>query len=110
MPNPTPTAVLTDKLAARLRTLWPMFVGHLIAAVIVHAGPVLDIVEQTTGYRPTSATMTLAGGLLAGALVYEAGRWLEARPGPGRPARIARNIGRYLLSLGVPTGQPSYKH
>ncbi|GGN96209.1 hypothetical protein GCM10010112_87260 [Actinoplanes lobatus] len=106
---PQPSGVITDRLAARLRTLWPMVVGHLAALALIHGAPVLNAVESATGYRPTATEITLALGLTLGYLVYETGRALEQVTGDGGPARFARVAGRFLLSLGVPTGRPAYQ-
>lgn len=108
-PFPAGAAIVTDRIAARLRTLWPMLIGHVAALAVVHGAPVLDVVETATGYRPTATSVTLLVGLVAGYGIYEGGRWLEARRGPGRLAQAARGAGRFLLSLGVPTGTPTYQ-
>jgi hypothetical protein len=104
-----PLDTIADQAAARLRTIWPMLVGHAAALLLVHAAPALDTVEKTTGYRPSTATVTLVVGMLLGWIVYETGRILEAVTGEGRAARIARAAGRWILSVGIPTGQPTYK-
>jgi hypothetical protein len=107
-PFPQPSKVITDQLAARLRTLWPMVLGHLVALIAIRGAGVLDVVESATGYRPSAIELTLALGVVLGYGVYEAGRALEKVDGTNGPATFARGLGTFLLSLGVPTGTPAY--
>jgi len=82
----------------------------MIAIAIVHTGPVLDILEEATGYRPDSATMTLAGGPTRRRARLR-GRSAGSKDGPAtaQPPGPPGTIGRPSSLLGVPTGQPSYK-
>jgi hypothetical protein len=92
---------VSDRLAAYVRTYWPLLIGHLtayaVAAVADRFGVVIDslIVYEF-----------LAVGLTG--LVYAVGRWLEGRTGESWLAVAARVIARWLLSLGLDTGQPTY--
>jgi hypothetical protein len=60
------------------------------------------------GLQVTQPAVAAALGVILAYLIYEAGRWLEQRAGDSAPARIARLVGRWLLSLGLDTGQPTY--
>lgn len=89
-----------DSARAFIRTAWPMFLGHLVAWLVAWLQP--------HGITPDVATMTMILSWALGAAVYLLGRWLEQRRGDGDPARVARWLGRFVLSLGIDTGQPTY--
>lgn len=92
---------MSDRLAAYVRTYWPLLIGHLAAVVTAWiAGRFGVVIDSVLVYEG------LALGLSA--VVYAAGRWLEARTGDGVGARVARAAGRWLLALGLDTGQPVY--
>jgi len=97
-----------DWLAARLRTVWPMLLGYAAAWLLLVGAPVVDGLRSTLGVEITDAQVALALGVALGALIYEAGQWLENRRGDGRLARLARGLGRLLLSIGVHVGPPTY--
>ncbi|NJP33675.1 hypothetical protein [Micromonospora thermarum] len=99
---------VSDRIAARVRTAWPMLLGYLAARLLDVGAPVADWLTVTLGVTVTEAQVAAVLGLVLGYGVYEAGRWLEQRTGVGRPARLARLLGRALLSLGLHTGQPTY--
>lgn len=99
---------LPDWAAARIRTVWPMVVGYVAARLIVVGAPVATWLERNLGLQVTEPQVAVGVGIILGYLVYEAGRWLERRRGTGWRARFARGAGRWLLSLGLPTGQPTY--
>jgi hypothetical protein len=99
---------ISDRLAARLRTVWPMLLGYLAARLLVIGAPVADWLRDTTGLEATEPQVAAALGIVLGYGVYEAGRWLERRTGTGQAAQLARGLGRLVLSLGLPTGQPVY--
>lgn len=92
---------MSDTLAARIRTLWPILLGHIatwVGAFAVHK----------LGFSPDlSATVELAAveAVSAGAswAAWELGRWLEARPNPTLAA-----VGRWLISAGRQIGAPTY--
>jgi hypothetical protein len=92
---------MPDRIAGYVRTIWPLVLGHLAAFLAAWVGARVGItVDATWVYE-----------LLAVALVtviYAGGRWLEVRPGTSTPARVARAVGHWVLSLGLPTGPPSY--
>lgn len=92
---------MSDRLAAYVRTYWPWLLGHLTAIITASIAARLGVtVDHAIVYE------ALALGLSAA--VYAAGRWLEARPGDGPGARLARAVARWLLALGLTTGQPVY--
>lgn len=101
--------VLTDAAASRIRTVWPMAIGAIAAWLITRAwaAPILHALDQL-GMPVTRAVLATAISWALGALVYLAGRWLEGRHGQSRAARWARAAGRWVLSLGLKTGQPTY--
>lgn len=96
-----PVTRVSDSAAAWLRTVWPVLVGHV-------AGWLVAWLAARTGVRVDEGWMVEALGLAGTAVVYGAGRWLEARRGPGVVAVAARWLGRLLLSAGVATGRPVY--
>jgi len=99
---------MSDVLAARIRTLWPMLLGYLAARLLVIGAPLAAWLHDVTGLEVTEPQVAAALGIVLGYLIYEAGRWLERRAGEGRVAEVARLAGRLLLSLGLSTGQPVY--
>jgi hypothetical protein len=99
---------ISDKLAARLRTAWPMLLGYLAARLLDIGAPLAGWLHDTTGLQVTEPQVAAALGVVLAWLIWEAGRWLEGRTGVGRPAQLARLAGRLVLSLGLPTGQPVY--
>ena len=86
----------TDQIAGRIRTWWPIFLGH-IAAVLV------SYVLTKTGIHVDSAVAFEVLGFLLGGAVYELGRWLEKQPSPA-----FQRVGRFVLSLGLDVGAPTY--
>lgn len=100
---------LPDRLAAWIRTIWPMLLGSLAAWLLGQAwAPAIVDRLAAIGVHVDQVALVHILGLLLGAAVYTAGRWLEHRTGPGRRGRYARTLGRFLLSIGLPTGQPRY--
>lgn len=99
---------MSDRVAARLRTWWPMLVGHVAAWLLVQAAPLVDW-AASAGVTVTQPQVAVVVGLVLAGAVYEAGRWLEGRVGDGWTARAARRTGRWLISLGLDTGAPSYE-
>ncbi|MFG2056699.1 hypothetical protein ACGFI9_22015 [Micromonospora sp. NPDC048930] len=100
--------VITDRLAARIRTAWPMLLGYLAAQLLLLGAPVAAWLHATLGITVTEQQVAAALGLVLGYGIYEVGRWLEHRTGTSRPAQLARALGRFLLSFGLPTGAPIY--
>ncbi|OKI47244.1 hypothetical protein [Micromonospora sp. CB01531] len=99
---------MPDKWSARIRTAWPMLLGYLAARLLVIGAPVATWLHDTFGLEVTEPQIAAALGIILGFAIYEAGRWLERRAGEGRPSKVARFVGRLLLSLGLSTGQPVY--
>lgn len=91
---------MTDKAKAWIRTLWPVLIGHLAVWLMIALG--LLHIPVDSGFAAELA------GFLAGGFVYVAGYELERVRGSGRLARSVRWLGRFLLSLGVSTGRPTY--
>lgn len=102
--------VLTDRLAARIRTAWPMLLGYLAARLLDVGAPIAAWLSTTLDVTVGEPQVAAALGLLLGYGIYEAGRWCEQRRGVSQPAYLARLLGRYLLSVGLHTGQPTYLH
>jgi hypothetical protein len=98
---------MSDTIKARVRTWWPLIVGHLAAWLLIRAAPLLDWLAGL-GIVVTDAEVAVVVGLVLAGAVWETARWLERRTGPGRWARVARAIGRWLISLGLHTGAPAY--
>jgi hypothetical protein len=99
---------VSDLLAARLRTAWPLLLGWLAAWLVTTAAPVVTWIRDVLGVEVTQAQISAGLGVLLAWLIWEAGRWLERRTGTSRLATAARIVGRLLLSLGLHTGQPVY--
>lgn len=99
---------IPDAAAARLRTYWPWLLGTAAAWLLAIGAPVTAWLHTTLGVTVTQTQIAAALALGLGWLIYEAGRWLEDRPGDDRLAAAARTAGRLLLSLGLHTGQPVY--
>ena len=92
---------MPDRLAAYVRTYWPMVLGHVATALAAWLGARLGVsVDSVVAYELIALT--------ASAGVYALGRWLETRAGDGVWPRVARAAGRWLLALGLHTGQPTY--
>lgn len=98
---------ISDRWTARIRTVWPYVIGAVASVLLVKAAPVVEWL-RAAGVPVTEATAQLAVGAGLGWLVWDVGTWLERRPGAGRLARVARGAGRWLVSLGLHTGGPSY--
>ena len=92
---------MSDRLAAYVRTYWPLLIGHLTALVVAYVAAQWGItIDSVIVYEILAVTLT--------GLVYAAGRWLESRTGEGPMSLAARIVARWLLSLGLDTGQPTY--
>lgn len=89
-----------DSARALLRTAWPMLLGHLVAWLVA--------VLQPQGVTVDVAVVTMILSWALGTAVYLAGRWLETRTGTSPLAVAARHAGRFVLSVGITTGTPSY--
>jgi hypothetical protein len=100
---------ISDQLAAWIRTIWPMLLGQLAAWLLAQswAPPIIAWLADL-GITIDQPKLISALGLLAGAVIYTAARWLERRTGTTRWHALARAAGRLLLSLGLHTGQPIY--
>src|SRR5690606_11849695 len=93
---------MPDRLAAYVRTYWPMVLGHVATALAAWLGGRPGVsVDSVAAYELIALT--------ASAGVYALGRWLETRAGDGVWPRVARAAGRWLLALGLHTGQPTYR-
>ncbi|MEV7268394.1 hypothetical protein AB0N38_33045 [Micromonospora aurantiaca] len=92
---------MSDRLAAYLRTYWPLLLGHLAAVLTAW-------LAARAGIRVDQAWVYEALALGLSAAVYAAGRWLEDRDGDGTLAVAARLAGRWILALGLDTGKPVY--
>jgi len=92
---------MPDRLAQYVRTYWPLAIGHLAAVVTAWLAAHLGLtVDSLVVYELLALALTAA--------VYAAGDWLSRRDGDGALARLARVVGRWLLSLGLDTGRPVY--
>lgn len=92
---------MSDQIAARIRTWWPLVIGHaatLLALWLVH---VLGLTPTISG--ALEAILAEVLGMVASALVWELGRRLEKSPNPTLAA-----VGRWLISAGLQIGPPVY--
>lgn len=87
---------MSDVLAARLRTWWPILLGHIAALVAAWA-------LKLTGIELDNALIFEAVSFALSGAIWEAGRWLEARPN-----HVLAAIGRWLIAAGKEIGAPTY--
>jgi len=87
---------VSDQLAARLRTVWPLLLGHAAAWLAA-------LILRHTGLQLDSALVLEALSFAASWAIWEAGTWLEKRPNP-----VAQVVGRWLVSAGQVIGPPTY--
>lgn len=100
---------MSDQVRAWVRTVWPMLLGQLAVWLLGQSwAPAVVDWAGGLGVEVTQERVVAALGLVLGAAIYSGGRWLERRTGTGRWARWARVVGRLVLALGIPTGQPVY--
>lgn len=88
---------MDDIVIARIRTWWPLFLGHVAAVVVMWIG-------SKFGLHVDSLVAAEILGLVLSAGIWELGRRLERSDNP-----IADMVGRWLLALGGAVGPPSYE-
>lgn len=88
--------IMSDTFAARLRTWWPVFLGHVAALIVAW-------VLKLTGIELDNALVFEAVSFALSGAIWESGRWLEARPN-----RVLAAVGRWLVSAGRQIGAPTY--
>jgi prepilin signal peptidase PulO-like enzyme (type II secretory pathway) len=91
---------MSDAAKARVRTLWPYLIGVIATWIVAKIRP--------AGLHLDSITAGAIVSWILGTIVYESGRWLAGRHGPGRPAAACRWAGQWLVSLGLPIQSPNY--
>ncbi len=89
---------MNDLVIARIRTWWPVFLGHLVALLVTW-------LASTVGIHVDSAIAFEALGAAASLGVWELGRWLEH---PDNPPWMTK-AGSWLLALGAAVGPPTYQ-
>lgn len=87
---------LDDVLKARLRTVWPLIVGH-VAALLAW------LTLRAFGIQVDQAAMIEVASLLLTWGAWEVGRRLEASGN-----NLLAGIGRWLISAGIAVGPPAY--
>ena len=87
---------MSDDVIARIRTWWPLLLGHIAAGLVTW-------LARRFGINLDPAMATLVLGLVLSAGIWELGRRLERSDN-----RVADAIGRWLLALGAAVGPPSY--
>lgn len=80
---------IRDRAIAALRTLYPVAIGHIVAALIGMVEPL--------GLSLDSVLAGQVVGWTLSAVVYLLGQWLEHRRGESALARAARFIASVLL-------------
>lgn len=93
---------LSDRASAYIRTLWPLLLGHAAAWLLLKVDALGLPVDNTLVVELVS--------FAAAAVVYGTGRFLESRTGGGWLPILARGLGKWVLALGLHTGQPTYRH
>lgn len=91
---------LSDVAKARIRTFWPYLIGAIATWLVARLRPL--------GLHIDSVTLGAIVSWVLGTIVYEVGRWLAGRHGRSRGAKLARGIGRWLVSIGLPIQAPTY--
>lgn len=92
---------MSDTLAARIRTVWVLFVGHIVAIVAVWLLATLHLDPSLSG--TVELILAEALGLGASWLIWEIGHRLEKSENPTLAA-----AGRWLVSAGKQIGPPAY--
>lgn len=87
---------MSDRWASYIRTWWPLFLGHVAALLVAFLATKL-------GFQLDGALAFEIVGFAASALIYWLGRKLE-----NAEAGWAKALGKFILSLGLSTGQPTY--
>lgn len=85
-----------DQLKAFIRTMWPVIVGGLTGLLVTWIGDKIGI-EVDSNVVMVAVTTVLVG------IIYGLGRWLEKRDNA-----FLAGLGRWLVSLGMDLGQPTY--
>lgn len=85
-----------DSLKAMIRTVWPGIVAWIAAQIVTALSARAGVDVDGTAVGAVVFAVLLA-------VIYGAGRWLEARDNA-----IAAGLGRWLVSLGMDLGQPTY--
>lgn len=88
---------MSDRLASYIRTWWPLFLGHAAALLVV-------FLAAKFGIQIDGALAFEIVGFAASAIVYWVGRQFE-----NADAGWAKALGKFILSLGLTTGQPTYR-
>jgi hypothetical protein len=91
---------LSDTAKARIRTFWPYLIGAIATWLVARLRPL--------GLHIDSVTLGAVVSWVLGTVLYEAGRWLATRHGRSRGAKLARGVGRWLVSIGLPIQAPTY--
>lgn len=91
---------LSDAAKARIRTFWPYLIGAFATWLVARLRPL--------GLHIDSVTAGAIVSWVLGTIVYELGRWLASRHGRSRGTKLARGVGRWLVSIGLPIQAPSY--
>lgn len=86
-----------DQIKSYIRTMWPVVVGYLAGLLVTWVGQKLGVTVDT------NVAFGIVTTILVG-IVYGAGRWLETRSNA-----FAQGVGRWLLSLGLDLGTPTYQ-
>lgn len=89
---------MSDRSASYIRTMWPLFLGHLAALLVAFAA-------DRFGVHLNDALAFEFVGFAASALVYLLGRKLE-----NSRVTVLRGAGHFILSLGLATTQPTYNN
>lgn len=92
---------MSDALAARIRTAWPLLLGHIATFVGVFAVTKLGFSPELSGLVEVAAVEAVSVAVSYG--VWALGGWLEHRPNP-----VLATVGRWLISAGRQIGAPTY--
>lgn len=92
---------MTDQLAARIRTWWPLLIGHAATLLALWLAKTLGLTPAVSGVL--EAALAEALGMVASALVWELGHGLERSSNP-----TLAGVGRWLISAGLQIGPPVY--
>jgi hypothetical protein len=87
---------MSDQLAARIRTVWPLVLGHVAAVIVAW-------VFAKTGVQLDGVVVLELLSFVASWLIWEAGTWLQVQANP-----VLQGAGRWLVAAGQDIGKPTY--
>jgi hypothetical protein len=91
---------MSDRIVARIRTVWPMVVGHAAAVIATWVSRALGV--ELDSLLVELVLLEVVSLVLSWA-AWEVGTRLGRSPNP-----VSQRVGRWLVSMGRDTGAPTY--